>query len=229
MIEDDPVIARIARRYKGRWLQGYARGKLRSDPAFAAAFEYLNPVPLPVLDVGCGIGLLEFYLRERGFAAPLHGFDFDAPKIVQAQRIAAAQDAAVTFTLGDAAQALPGARGHVVMLDVLHYLDAAAQRDLLARAAAHVAPGGLCLIRETPRDGSWRFRVTQGEELFIRSILWMKSGARHFPTIEEVIGPFEERGFSSQVIPLWGRTPFNSHLFILRAGAVPIPGSVTSE
>ncbi len=29
------VIERIARQYPGRWLQGYARGKLRSDPIFA--------------------------------------------------------------------------------------------------------------------------------------------------------------------------------------------------
>ena len=212
------MIERIARRYEGQWLQGYARGKLRSDPAFAAVFQCVKDAPLPVLDVGCGVGLLEFYLRERGFASPLHGFDFDAPKIAQAQRSASAHDKAVTFSVADAGHVLPGERGHVVMLDVLHYLDATAQGDLLERVAERIAPGGLCLIRETPRDATWRFRATQIEELFIRSILWMKSGAVHFPTIEEVVAPFARRGFSAQVRPLWGRTPFNSHLFILRAG-----------
>ncbi len=213
------MIDRIARRYEGRWLQGYARGKLRRDPVFAAVFECLKDEPLPVLDAGCGVGLLEFYLRERGFAAPLHGFDFDAPKIAQAQRIASAHYGGVTFSVAATDHALPGERGHVVILDVLHYLPADAQRDLLERTAAHVAPGGLCVIRETPRDGSWRFRATQLEERFIHSILWMKSGAVHFPTIDEVIAPFERRGFSAEVRPLWGRTPFNSHLFILRAPA----------
>jgi SAM-dependent methyltransferase len=212
------VIERIARRYEGRWLQGYARGKLRGDPVFAAAFALLKDAPLPVLDIGCGVGLFEFYLRERGVAAALTGFDFDAGKIAQAQRIAAANYEGVSFCVGDTADALPpGARGHVVIFDVLHYLDPTAQRDLLERAADRVARGGLCLIRETPRDGSWRFRATQLEELFIRSILWMKSGVRHFPTIAEVLAPFERRGFSTQVRPLWGGTPFNSHLFILRA------------
>ena len=47
------MIERIARRYEGRWLQGYARGKLRGDPVFAAAFELLKDAPLPVLDI-CG-------------------------------------------------------------------------------------------------------------------------------------------------------------------------------
>lgn len=212
------MIERIARRYAGRWRQGYARGKLRSDPIFAAAFELLKDAPLPVLDVGCGLGLFEFYLRECGFKEVLTGFDFDAAKIEQAQQIAEAHRVEVSFSVGDVADALPvGAPGHAVIFDVLHYLDAAAQRELLDRVAARVAPGGMCLIRETPRDGTWRFRVTQIEEMAIHSILWMKSRAVHFPSVEEVIGPFARRGFSAEVHPLWGRTPFNSHLFILRS------------
>ncbi|MEA3209642.1 MAG: hypothetical protein QOE70_2699 [Chthoniobacter sp.] len=212
------MIERIARRYEGRWLQGYARGKLRSDPVFAATFELLKDSSLPVLDLGCGIGLLEFYLRECGFTAPLTGIDFDAAKIAQAQRIAPLHYRGVEFIVGDVTQVREvEARGHVVLFDVLHYLDAAAQRQLLEAVAARVAPGGLCLIRETPRDGSWRFRVTQIEEFFLRAMLWMKSGAVHFPTVAQVLAPFRECGYACEVRPLWGRTPFNSHLFVLRA------------
>ncbi|MGB8170059.1 MAG: class I SAM-dependent methyltransferase [Chthoniobacteraceae bacterium] len=211
------MIERIARRYEGRWLQGYARGKLRSDPVFAAAFELLKNAPLPVLDIGCGVGLFEFSLRERGYSEALTGFDFDTAKIMQAQRIATAHYAGVSFSVADTAQALPaGARGHVVIFDVLHYLDAGAQRDLLDRVAERIAPGGLCLIRETPGDASWRFRATQIEETVMHALLWMKSRAVHFPSVEEVIAPFVARGFSHEVRPLWGRTPFNSHLFVLR-------------
>ena len=218
MIEEERVIERIARRYEGRWLQGYARGKLRSDPVFAAAFALLKDAPLAVLDIGCGVGLFEFYLRERGYAAALAGFDFDAAKIAHAQRIAAASFTGVNFSVSDTTQAQPeGERGHVVIFDVLHYLEAAEQRDVLERAAERVAPGGLCLIRETPRDGSWRFHATRLEEAVIHAIFWMKSRAVHFPTVGEVIGPFERRGFTVEVRPLWGRTPFNSYLFILRA------------
>jgi SAM-dependent methyltransferase len=219
VIEEDRVLERIARRYQGRWLQGYARGKLRSDPVFAAAFELLKEAPLPLLDLGCGIGLFEFYLRERGFAAPLIGCDFDAGKIAHAQRSAtAAGDPSIAFRVGDLTQGLPdGDPGHVVLVDVLHYLPVEAQQELLRRVAARVAPGGLCLIRETPRDRSWRFRLTQMEERFIHAITWMKSGAVHFPSAEEVIAPFSAQGFSVEMRPLWGRTPFNSHLFILRA------------
>jgi SAM-dependent methyltransferase len=226
------VIERIARHYEGRWRRGYVRGKLRSDPAYAAAFDLLRDSPLPVLDLGCGIGLLEFYLRERGFAPPLAGIDFDGEKIAQAQRIAAARYREVSFAVRDLARegeapvepALleAGQRaGHVVIFDLLHYLPASAQHALLERVAAHVAPGGVCLIRATPRDTSWRFQVTQLEEFWLRASLWMKSGARHYATASEILTPFRARDFTCEVRPLWGRTPFNSHLFVLRAPAHP--------
>jgi 2-polyprenyl-3-methyl-5-hydroxy-6-metoxy-1,4-benzoquinol methylase len=210
------VIERIALQYPGRWLQGYARGKLRSDPVFAAAFDLLKDSPLPVLDVGCGIGLFEFYLRECGFLPPLVGVDFDAGKIAQAQQIAGHTYCDLTFSVGDVLTT-GDFRGHVVLFDVLHYLSPERQSALLEQLASHVAPGGLCLIRGTPRDASWRFRVTQIQEFFLRAFLWMKSGAVHYPTIEETLAPFRARGFTCEVRPLWGHTPFNSHLFVLRA------------
>lgn len=210
------LIERIASQFDGRWRQGYVRGKLRSDPIFAAAFELLKDSALPVLDVGCGLGLFEFYLREHGFAPPLVGLDFDAGKIAEARRVAARHYREVTFTVGDVLAA-GGFCGHVVLFDVLHYLPAERQAVVLDHLAGQVAPGGLCLIRATPRDGSWRFRVTQCEELFLRASQWMKSRARHYATFEEIVAPFRARGFSCEARPLWGRTPFNSHLFVFRA------------
>ncbi len=210
------LIERIASQFDGRWRQGYVRGKLRCDPIFEAAFELLKDSALPVLDVGCGLGLFEFYLREHGFAPPLVGLDFDAGKIVEARRAAASHYREVTFTVGDVL-AVGGFRGHVVLFDVLHYLSAERQTELLDHLAVQVAPGGLCLIRATPRDESWRFRVTQCEEFFLRMTRWMKSRALHYSTVEDILVPFRARGFSTDFRPLWGRTPFNSHLFVLRA------------
>jgi len=210
------VIERIALQYPGRWMQGYARGKLRRDPVFAAAFDLLKESPLPVLDIGCGIGLFEFYLRERGFAAPLAGIDFDATKIARAQDVSTRAYRDIAFAVDDAFGPATFC-GHVALFDVLHYLPAARQRPLLERLATLVAPGAFCLVRATPRDTSWRFRVTQIEELFLRASLWMKSRARHYGSAEEIMAPFRERGFACEMRPLWGVTPFNSHFFVFRA------------
>jgi hypothetical protein len=86
-----------------------------------------------------------------------------------------------------------------------------------------VAPGGLCIIRATPRDESWRFRLTQIQEYLLHATRWMKSGALHYPSIDDILAPFHACGFTGEVRPLWGRTPFNSHLFVFRAPTVAHP------
>ena len=206
----------IVELYRGPFLRGYVRGKLRGDPMFAAAFDLLSANPMPVLDIGCGVGLFEFYLRERGYTAPLTGVDFDARKIRKARRAASGRYAGLTFTTDDALE-MQTHRGHVVILDMLHYVDATRQARLLERVAAQVAPGGYCLIRDTLRDGSWRFRATAFSEFAARAVAWQKSGAVHYPLVEETRAPFLERGFSCDVRPLWGRTLFNSYLFTFGA------------
>ena len=211
----DARIARIAQRYQGRWLQGYVRGKLRSDPIYETALELLQDSPLAVLDVGCGVGLFACWLRERGCAMPIHGFDVDAEKIGKAQR-ATADYTAVTFHAGSATENTEQ-RGNVVIFDVLHFFTPAQQREMLGKMAALVPPGGLCIIRGTVADASWRFLVTRLEDWSLGLIRWITAKVIHYPRADEVCAPFRERGFSCEVRPLWGRTPFNSYLFVFRA------------
>ncbi len=202
---------RIARHFRGRWLQGYARGKLRSDPVYAASFERIGASPLPLLDIGCGLGLHAFYLRERGFAPPILGLDVDAKKIAAGQAVAAARYRDVTLRLGDGVE-LPEFSGNVSLLDVLHYFSPTAQAALLAGLARRTAREGWCIIRTTPDDGSWRFRATLTLEWFARGIAWMARPVVAFPTLASIARAFPEAEFSHDIRPLWGRTPFNSWL-----------------
>lgn len=206
---------RIAKRYSGRWLQGYVRGKLRSDPIYDAALELLKDSPLPVLDVGCGVGLFACWLRESGCLTPIHGFDLDAEKIVKAQR-ATADYSGVTFHAGDATAA-SDQRGNVAIFDVVHFFSPAQRRTMLENLAALVPPGGLCIIRATVADGSWRFLVTRFEDWSLRIIRWIGARVVHYPSAEELCAPFRDRGFACEMRPLWGGTPFNSYLFVFRA------------
>ena len=215
----DAVIARIASRYKGRWLQGYIRGKLRTDPIYAAGLDLLKGSTLPVLDVGCGVGLLTCWLREHGCLMPIEGSDLDRGKIAKAKS-ATAGYANVSFDARDVRD-LHDARGHFVMFDVLHFLDPAQQRSLLDHLASKMPPGGLRIIRTTVGDGSWRFLVTRIEDWLLRAIRWMNADAVHYPTIEEVCAPFRARGFECEVRPLWSGTPFNSYLFVFRGPVSP--------
>ena len=209
------ILMRISSLFARRWMRFYSRGKLRHDPAFPTAFERIGESSLPLLDIGCGVGLLAFYLRERGFAPEILGLDVDEGKIREGQIVAGRHYAGITLRAGDAS-ALPEFSGNVAMLDVLHYLSVEAQRSALLEMARRVAPGGWCFVRTTPRDGSWRFRFTQIEECFAQAISWMTRPVAAFPTLAHIEACFPAGEFDAEVRPLWGNTPFNSWLLAFR-------------
>jgi SAM-dependent methyltransferase len=204
------LAGRIASHFDSRFLRGYARGKIAGDPAYAAVFDRVPDMPL--LDVGCGIGLLSFYLRERGFRGTIDGVDHDAKKIAAANAVAARYEG-LTFRAGDAREPF-AFRGSVVLLDLLHYFDDDAQARILRNAAACVPPGGAVLVRDALRDDSWRYRLTYAQESFSRAIRWLQAERLHFPTRAALLSAFD--GFTVEETPLWGRTPFNNYLFVFR-------------
>lgn len=215
------IAQRIGERYAKPWHRSYARNKLRFDPAYAAVAAELAATPHAVLDVGCGLGLLGFYLRERGFAADYRGLDFDAAKIAIARRIAADHSIDLHFDEGSA-DALPPSHGHVVLLDILHYLRLDAQQALLQQAAARVAPGGALIVRSVLRAPGWRFRATVLEEHFLYATRWMKTPASHYPDKDEIETPLLSAGLAVDTSPLWGNTPFNSFMIVARRSPGPL-------
>lgn len=207
----------IAACYGRRFQRGYVRGKLASDPVYAATAEAIDGSALPLLDIGCGIGLLGLYLHARGRLPRYLGLDRDERKIADgraAVRRAGLQEA-IELRTADAA-ALPEQRGHVALLDMLHYLPREAQASLLRAAVARLAPGGALVIRSVLRDGSWRFQATRAEEVWLRVSGLIRGGAQHYPSTEDLRRPLEAAGLAIRMAPLFGRTPFNSYLLVAR-------------
>lgn len=204
------IAERLASLYDRRSLQGYVRWKVRTDPAYAAVRDVLRGRSRPVVDLGCGVGLLPLYLREHGHAAPMTGIDFDQRKIDVARKAARRYDD-IEFIAGDARDALP-ADHDIVILDILHYFDSASQQTILANAAHAAGDDGLIVIRQGIRDGSWRHRLTAFVDGLARVFKWMKAEQLNLPTREEVEAPFPD--FVAEVRPLWGRMPYNSYLFV---------------
>jgi len=204
-VTTDDVASRIAARYPSGFLRAYVRSKLRIDPVYAAVFERLSDNTEPLLDVGCGAGVLAAYLRARGFAAPIRGIDHDERKIA----VAAAVVHDATFAVADARSAI-AAGGTVVLLDLLHYFRSSDQAAILAAAAN----AKTVIIRDAVRDGSWRYRLTYAQETFSRAVRWLRAERLHFLTREEIVRPFA--AFQAEVVPLYGRTPFNNYLFVFR-------------
>jgi len=193
----------------------HARWKLANDPVYAATAGELGESALPLLDIGCGLGLLGHYLNAHHHLPRYVGLDRDARKILAA--IAAADRAGLLprMQLGTTdVPALPSLQGHVALLDVLHYLTAEQQQTLLAAAIAHLAPTGRLIIRNVLREPNWRFHATRVEEFFLRYSGWIPGGAQYYPTAEELRTPLEQAGLRVRIRSLRGHTPYNSYLIV---------------
>lgn len=211
-VSHQEAASRVAARFENRFLNHYIRWKLRADPACAVVFEHLRGRDTPIIEIGCGVGMVAFYLRERGFDGPIVGIDHDRRKIDEALRVAG-EYRDVEFAMVDARAVDPAGRS-VLLLDVLHYFTDEVQGDMLRRVAGAVPPGGVVIIRDGVRDGSWRYRLTYVQESFARAIRWLEAERLHFPTRAQIEGPFREMGYEESVMPCWGNTPYNNYLFV---------------
>lgn len=209
--------AQIARHYLPRrahyW---YTRCKLASDPLYAGVGEVLRETHAPLLDLGCGIGLLAHTLRAFGFAGSYLGVDNDAEKIAAAR--AARERAglgAVRYACADLADGqIPVHRGSVALLDVLQYLPPATAFDLLERAAACIVPGARLVIRSGLDDADPRTRFTHAVDVFSRRIGWMNAAPTHYPGRAELQVLLAHCGLRARITPLRGRLPFNNWLIV---------------
>ena len=222
--EHEQACERVAALFGARWLRHYVSSKLRSDPVFAAAFELLQGANYPLLDVGCGIGLLGFYLRERGVDAHVLGLDTDGRKIRQGTETAR-KYSGVELVEHDVREAMPPFSGNVAVLDLLHYLAPGDQRVLLVELATRVAPGGLLLLRDAPREQTARFWMTYAGEVFAQTISWNIGAPLHFPTRESIDAAFSPAEFAREERPAWGSTPFNNRLFVFRRRSAVAPAA----
>lgn len=202
------LIEETARRYleSGMFDWEFVRGKLRHDPVYLQLLRRgLLPDEGLLLDLGCGRGiLLALLVRERP-GLELHGIE-SSPKAVAAARIALGDQARIE--LADLRDASFPTASAVVLLDVLHYLPAAAQEELLDRVAAAAEPGGRLLIRDADAAGGWRFTATRIQE---RACALARRHWRqrfHYRSAAEWRRLLEARGFLAEAEPMGEGTPY---------------------
>jgi 2-polyprenyl-3-methyl-5-hydroxy-6-metoxy-1,4-benzoquinol methylase len=221
-VEASQVEAIASRFLPSRWHYYYSRSKLATDPLYAAVADALAGTHAPLLDLGCGVGLLAHYCRVRRIAVPYHGVDNDSAKIDLAR--AAATRAGLTscqFDTLDLSRAMPSHQGSVVLLDVLQFLPPERMATLIAQVAACITDSGRLVIRTGVQDASWRTRVTRAADWFARAIRWMNAAPRAYPTRAFLLEQLGAHGLEARFTPLWGNTPFNNWLVIAQRPTAP--------
>ena len=208
-------INKIAGYFPSRWYRSYLRSKLKSDPLYEAVYHELKDSELPLLDLGCGLGVLAFYLRERGITFPIQGLDYDKQKTESANYVAnKIGDEHSSFAEHDARTGIPEHSGNVTILDILQFFTPEEFDQLVTAAAERVASGGKLVIRSGLKDDSTRFKITVAGDFFAKATFWMKAAPIHYPTAEDFERNLSPHGKVS-ISPLWGPTPFNNHLIVM--------------
>jgi uncharacterized protein (DUF2062 family) len=209
----------------------FVRGKLRHDPVY---FHLLRQgaLTLPpsgrLLDLGCGRGILFSVLlaaraqAERGVypaawgpPPPLsfHGIEGSAKIAAVARKALGAAAHVETADLGTAP--LPAADA-VLLFDVLHYLPAGVQKDLLARIAAALPAEGRLLIRDADASGGWRFTATRLQERLCALARGHWRQRFHYRTRAEWSRLLEDLGFEVTAEPMGQGTPYANVLITAR-------------
>ena len=193
----------------------YTLFKLRSDPLYPGVLEALRGSSAPLLDMGCGLGLLAHALRRDGQHMPYRGVDNDDSKIrrgrFSAERAALAQ---THFECVDLLATVPEHHGSVTLLDVLQYLPATTQTALLQRVAGMLGTHGRLVIRMTEPDHSHRGVISRLTDRAANLVGWMRSRPRDYLDVATVQAQLQQAGLSVRTTPLYGNTPFNNWLLV---------------
>ncbi len=236
--EIEAWIEAAAARYldAGMFTWEFVRGKLRHDPLYLGLLRRgLLPDQGRLLDLGCGRGILFALLAAArttnapaGWPTPprdlaMHGLEGDA-KVAEVARNAL--HGVATIETADLARTEPSANGGwpssqaVLLLDVLHYLPAPAQEELLARAAAALSHGeGTLLIRDADAAGGWRFAATRLQERVSALARGHWRQRFHYRTAREWMDLISRTGLEAEAIPLSEGTPYANVLVVGRKTA----------
>jgi 2-polyprenyl-3-methyl-5-hydroxy-6-metoxy-1,4-benzoquinol methylase len=213
-------------RTSGRGPYYFCRGKLAGDPVFSALLSDGHfDRGAKILDLGCGQGVLAALLAasKRAQSWTLLGIDLRAGAIAVARRALASLHSRVRFEVGDVRAIQLPPSDVVVLLDVLHYMDYAAQERVLTRVHDALCPGGKLLLRVGDTARGWRFGVTLASD-------WIATTARGTfqrrfwcRPLHDWIGLLEATGFEVQTQPMSAGTPFaNVLVTAIKRGDPPL-------
>jgi SAM-dependent methyltransferase len=219
-------------RAAGRFAYHFARGKLGGDPMFLGLLERgLIPDNARILDLGCGQGLLAAWLLAArqshaagdwpegwpvpGQPADIRGVDLLESDIGRAQ---AALGAPARFEKGDMREVDFGDADVVVIMDVLHYVDIAAQDEVLRRVRAALPANGVFITRVGDADAGFAFRLSNWVD---RTVAFFRGNGlppTHGRSLREWKRALESLGFRIETADMNGGLPFANVMLVARLG-----------
>lgn len=218
-------------RRTSRWAWHWARGKLGIDPVFRGMLERGDlPAGARVVDIGCGQGLVASLLQAcsglqdnghwpaawpaRASARSYTGIELMPKDVARARAALHGLNLAPRFICADMCTAAFPPCDLVVILDVLHYVDHAAQDAVLHRARAALSSHGRLLLRVGDAASTRGFAISQ----WVDRVVTVARGHRVPPTFSRTLVQWTQLlqglGFTVHAVPQSQGTPFANVLLV---------------
>jgi uncharacterized protein (DUF2062 family)/2-polyprenyl-3-methyl-5-hydroxy-6-metoxy-1,4-benzoquinol methylase len=230
----DPEFTRLVReaadRYLGTTMTAweFGRAKLRNDPVYRAVLlSGVLPVTGRLVDIGCGQGLLLALLAQARVAGQSGAWPAGWPPAPASLELAGielrtrmsrlarhALGADALILSGDAREVDFGRADAIVIFDVLHLVDAAAQDAILRRAVEALEPGGRLLVREADGAAGWRFQMVRFGNRVTALVQGRWSAPFAFRTADEWRALLGRAGLEVTIQPMGDGTPFANVLLV---------------
>ncbi len=234
-------------RRAGRFAWHFARGKLGRDPVFRALVEdgLAGRGPLRVVDIGCGQGLLASLLHaaermqdeaaagrwparwpESPRGARYTGIELMPRDIARGTAALGGLRPPPRFVCGDMRSAELPPCDLVVVLDVLHYVDHAAQEGVLVRLRdalrqggarpqdATRPPPGRLLLRVGDASSARGFAISQWVDRTVTRVRGHTVSPTWGRPLAEWIALLQRLGFNVRSVPMSQGTPFANVLLV---------------
>ena len=184
-------------KYKGPILEWYFRIKWRFEKKHYENYNKLIGLgSKKIYDLGCGYGFLSYYLKLRVNEREIIGVDYDRNKIMVAGH-SYLKCPGINFYTEDLLDIKIESADVILLADVLHYLDEAAQVALLERCFIGLNKSGILLIRDGVADNQQGHKWTKKSERW--STRWLKfnktQGELHFFNSSFLVNWAAENGF----------------------------------
>lgn len=166
------------------------------------------------LDVGCGHGLLVYYLAATSPHRQILGIDPSARKIAEACKATLPSDR-VRFTYQTVAEVQETGFDFISLVDVLYLLPDEEERGLLCWCHERLAPSGLLLIKDVMDHPRVKFWLTYLEETLAVKALGITYGQDlFFRSPAKLVQEMTAAGFRTEVQPV-GRWYLHPHVLYL--------------
>ena len=222
----------------GHFAYHYARGKLSSDCIFRELLKRgIFPAEARFLDLGCGQGSLFSWLLaarklyEQGnwpsdWAMPpkplsLRGYELMQKDVDRATRAFGPDHPLLSIRQGDMCKVPFGHADVVTILDALHYIDHARQKDVLKRIHAALPPGGLFLTRVGDAGAGLPYHICNWVDHAVTFVRGHRLPTLYGRRLAEWVELLKGIGFQVEKMPMSEGKPFANIMLICRMRSEP--------